>query len=673
MAVNTNGNNNGSSWEDDEKKPDNAKGDSNTQHAATTGLTKGGLGGLFGMTSMTSDNRNLPEVASTLEQIQETYKRAKNSTTAQLQLNIIPEVENMTPAISPVLPGLCFYREIGGVMYVMGALFSNKNLCISSEYIRVNNMGYGGMQQSVSAPLPPASYADHALMENLKSHYSKVGEKNGAKTVTIINLVVVDLEMLDHPEAGEIKDRPLAIAQFLTGAWEEAILVKIPQEMAVGGVELPSPFAIKAQPYGKDGHAEARVSAISGRVTTGKTLSPANMEVIASTINNLQNQQASSANSKEIARVTATVSLTAQSYQGYIAQLQQGGQRQQQEAMQRMMNIGGGIYPQGYRPLTPAITMEEAVAGEMMSYNQGLYPYIYGLYLLMATNNNYVFAEALRKHSVGARGNLSHLEVRIDEMLTQIGTIPNRIMLTDKTVSDTDLVNQWIRQNVSPHAVFQVNINPCGPHASIQNFLLRLAGKNRKDEIQTLVAVIDALSGKAFSAIIERNVKANTGWNPLLPVLHRTNVITVNGLADIGGKKLNTQELDEMMLGHLKGKGGTQAITQYLATQYGMTQEDFKARCQKLRIELNQSVFDGAVHINSFAQTHIWDPLFMSALGEALDGLGTLNVANNLGSFRTTSLVFAPGAGLATYAAVGSNAPNGMNMGGGYGMSQSFG
>lgn len=669
MSVNTGTN---SSWEGDNKAENNQPDESSTQ-TNTSGLVKGGLGGLFTMPSMTSDNRNLKEVADTLEQIQEIYKRAKNSTTAQLQLNIIPEVENMTPSISAVLPGLCFYREIGGTMYVMGALFSNRNLCISSEYIRVNNMGYGGVSQSVSAPLPPSSYADKTLADNLKAHYAKVGEQKGSKVVTLINLVVVDLEMLDHPEAGEIKDRAHMLAQYLTGQWEEAVLVKVPQELAVGGVELPSPFANKAQPYGKDGHAEARVSAISGRVTVGKTLSPANMEVIASTMNNINNQHAASANSKEIARVTATVGLNAQAFQAYIAQLQVSGGQAQQEALQRMMNLGGGIYPQGYRPLAPVITIDEAVAGEMMSYNQGLYPYFYALYLLMSTNNNFVFAEALRKHSVGARGNLANLEVRIDEMLAQIGQFPNRIILTEKTISDTDLVNQWIRQNVSPHATFQVNINPCGPHASIQNFLVRLASKNRKEEVQTMVAILNALSNNAFSAIIERNIKANSGWNPSMPVLHRTPVITVNGLAELGGKKLNTQEVDEMMLGHLKGKGGTQAIQQYLAVQYGMTQEDFKARCQKLRIELNQSIFDGAVHINSFSQTHIWDPKLMSAIGEAMDSIGTLNVANNLGSFRTNNLVYAPGAGLATYASVGSNNPNGGALGGGYGMQMSFG
>lgn len=663
-----------STWEDDSNKTGKEGAEEPSILTTTSGLAKGGLQGLFSLTSMTSDNRNLKEVADTTEQIIELYKRIKNSTTAELQLSIIPEVENMTSAISPVLPGVCFYREIGGTLYVMGALFSNKHLTISSEYIRMNSpMGFAGVAQSVSAPLTPASYADKQVVDNLRAHYERVGESKNIKSVTIINMVVVDLEMLEHPEAGDIKDRPHALAQYLTGAWEEALLVKVPQELAINSVKLPSPFSNKSSPYGKDGHAEARVSAISGRVTAGKTLSPANMEVIASTMNNINNPNAYSANSKEIARVTATVSLNAQSFQAYTSQLAASTGPQQQEAMRRMMNIGGGIYPQGYRPLAPVITIEEAQAGEMMSYNQGLAPYFFGLYLLMATNNNFVFAEALRKHSVGARGNLASLEVRIDEMLAQVGVVPNRIVLTDKTVGDTDLVNSWIRQNVSPHATFQVNINPCGPHASIQNFLVRLSGKNRKEEVQTLISLYDSLSNNAFSAILERNMKASTGWNPTMPVLHRTPTITANGLAGLGGKKLNTQEVDEMFLGSVKGKGGLASIQQYLANQYGMTNEDFKARCQKMRLELSQSIFDGDVHINSFTQTHIWDPQLMAVIGEAMDGIGTLNVANNLGSFRSNQLVFAPGGGLATYTSVGSNNPTGANLGAGYGMNQAFG
>lgn len=669
MSVNKN---TGSSWE--ERNPSDKPADDQSHLPSTSGLAKSGLSALFSLPSMTSDSRNLKIVADTTEQLTELYKRIQKSTTTELQLRIIPEIENMTPSISSVLPGICFYREIGGVMYVMGALFSNRDLTISSEYIRVLNPSQGNINQTISAPLTPANYANQSVGEALKTHYQRNGEGKGITAVTIINMVVVDLEMLEHPEAGDPKDRPHAMAQYLAAAWEEALLVKIPQEMASSNQPVPSPFAKKETPYGKDGTAEARVTAINGRVTVGRTLSPANMEVVVSTMNSINNQNQFGANSKEIARVTATVSLNAQAYSAYQQQMQASSMRGQQDALQRMMNMTTGIYPNNWRPLAPAITIEEASAGEMMDYNQGLHPFFFGLYTLMATNNNFVFMEALRKHSVGARGNLAALELRIDEMLQGMGSPQGRLILNDKNISDTDLVNNWIRQNVSPHATFQVNINPCGPHASIQNFLTRLAHpKNRKEEVQTLIAVIDAQTGGAFSTNVAANIQSKTGWNPSMAVLHRTPTITVNGLAEYGNKKLNTQELDEMMLCHIKGKGGIASIQQFLATQYGVTGEDPKARSQKLRIELSQSVFDGAVHINNFAQTHIWDPQFMAVFGQSMDAIGTLNVANNLGSFRSNNLVYAMGGGLATYASVGSSNPSGANIGANFSMQQAFG
>lgn len=676
MSLNTG---NTSAWATDaDKQPENQ----DRPFQATSGLTNTGLTGLWALTSMTSDGRNMKIVSDTVDQLLENYKRIKASTTGDLQRSIIPEVEHMTPAISSILPGISLFREIGGVLYVMGVLFSDKERTISSEYIRMNAVSLGsfnnGSTQSVSAPVPPANYIDDTLVENLRKHYLKVGEAKGIKNVSIINMVVQDMEMLNHDDAGELKDRPHLIANILAASWEEAVLVKIPQEAALNGQALPSPFKDPAKPYGKDGHAEARVSAISGRITSAKTLSAANMEVIASTMNNFSNNPNSfSANSKEIARVTGIVALNAQSFQAYTAQMAASGPAGQQEAIQRMMNIGGGIYPQGFRPLAPVITIEEASAGEMMGYNQGLAPFFYGLFLLMSTNNNFVFMEALRRHAVGSRGNLSNLEVRIEEMLTSIGgNFSGRTMLTDKSIADTDLVNAWIRQNVSPHATFQMNISLSGAHSPIHDFCQRLAGPTAKriNEVKTVMAIYDAMTNNAFSALVERNMKPGaTGWTPDKPILHRTPVITVNGLASHEGKKLNTQEVDEMMLGKLKGPKGGPSIQQYLATQYGAINEDPKARCQKLRLELGQSAFDGDLHINGFAQTHIWDPLFMAVVGEAMESVGTLNVANNLGSFRTSSIVYAPGAGLATLASVGSNGVNGTNVSLAYGMRQSWG
>lgn len=676
MSLNTD---NVSSWAGD-NSGNNGNNAQNNGGASTAGTVQGGLAQLFGLSSMTSDNRNLNEAQDTTKELIEIYENLKKTSISDLQRKTIPVVESLTNSISPTLPGVGLKARLGDTMYVMVALFATPHLTINSERININMpSGYGSQQ--VSIPLTPVQYANKELLERVRDHYTRVAESEGVKHVAVINVLIVDLEMLNHPEAGDPKDRPRSMAMFIASEWEESIMVKSVQEIQASGQKVPNPFQNPQQPYGKDNCAEARVNAISGRVTKGKTLTPANMEIIASTIsNNANSNNWNTMNSKEICRVQATVSLNAVSWDEFSRFIMSHRTPDQIAQLQSFLGssaMGGGAYPNGYRPLRPVITMDAVQPGEMLGYNGGLYPYFYALYLLMSSNNNFVWAEAIRKHNVGARGNLADLEVRIQHMLSQMPGGMNvrqpAQVLDDKKITDTDFVNNWIRMNVSPHATFQVNLLPAGPHASIHNFLMKLAQKQNADEVKTVVAIIDAMSGNKLSAIIERNLKSTQGWNPSKPVLLPTGMIAVNGLATYGDKKLNTQELDEMMISHIKGKNGLPAIESFLGTQYGVNpQEEFKQRCQKLRIELTSSIFDGAVHINGFAQPHIWAPDFMSALGEAMDGIGQLNVANNIGSFRNNNLVFAPGVGLATVAAAGSNNPNGAGLGMNYNLGQPF-
>lgn len=650
-------------WDNDEQQAENG---SLAGHQDITGLAA-----LFNTTSMTSDSRNMVEVGQVVELMKKHYKQLAGSTTPAAQLAILPDIDLMTTSISNVLPGLVMYKVINNAMWVMGVLFSNKDLTISSEPIRIQNFAGGGSQQ-ISIPLPPTGYADKFVIENLRQHFLRLAESQNIHNVAIINMTVVDMEMLNHPESGDPKDRPQRIATYLEGQWETSVFVKITQDIPEAGLDLPSPFKDPKQPYGKDGYAEARVIAIQDRINKAGYLSAANMEVVASTINNINNPASVQSNSKEIARVTATVQLSGITYQQHMANLAASRGLHQNDAIQAFLGMNGGLYPNGYRPMHPVITMETAQAGEMMNYNQGLMPYFYGLYLLMTTNADYVFTEALRKMSVGARGNLGALEGRIDSLLQGV-FMGQRPKLDDKTITDTDLVNTWIRQNVSAHATFRTNIVTNGPEAAVSNFLLNLSSNKRGKEVKTMIAVLNALSNGKFSEIIEANRQKGTGWTADKPALHRTQMIVVNGLAKLGNKELNTLEVDEMLLGHVKGKNGQQSVLNYLAIQYGMTQEDFKARCQKLRMELNQSIFDGNVHINTFAQSCVWDPLLMSAIAEALDPIGTLNVANTTASFRPNQLVFAPGVGLATMSSAGSSNINNLNAMGAFGGGMAFG
>lgn len=620
------------------------------ENAADKAAPAVGLAALFGQPSMSSNNRHLKEVNDVAASVKDFYAGMRNSTTASIQVSTIPEIENMTAVISPVLPGLCFYKEISGKMYIMGVLFSNDNMVAGSEFINVQNQ-YGN--QTISFMSTPADAANGQMIEKIKQHYQDNNSRKNLQGFEIINMVVVDLEMYKHSGIQGPEDRIQRISAFLTSEWEEAILVRTAKECTEAGARLPSPF-IGGKAYGPAGNAEARITAVTDQVGATGMLTPSNMEIRVNTITPNQ-QYSNNQNSKEVVRVRASVSLTGVSYLEHLQTAQQSG---------RIQQFVPGVYPQGYHPLRPVITLDSVQAGEQMMNNGGLYPFIYGLYILMCTNNNYAFAEALRRQSVGARGNLSSLEVRIQQLLAEgnINMPQNaRIILDDKKMGDIDLVNQWIRQNVAQHAVFQSNLVLRGSNSSVNNALVLLSGDpvTRQGMVKTFINVIDSISNGYMSKLIAEG----QGWTMSDPVLHRTSILGVNGLAKVGDKELNTLEIDEMMLHTLKGKNGAASIAEFLRTKFGdiNNPQDLKVRAQNLRVQVSESLFDNAVHINQFSTVGIWDPKFMSMLGKCFDQIGTLHVSGNHGSFRNNNLVFQQGAGLATYATVGANNPNGLS------------
>lgn len=670
----------------------NNNGQNNQQQQQSGVFNSGLLGSLFGMNSMVADNRNLKIVSEVYDVLGEKiFKDINTSTTDDRQRKIVPKVEQLTQTLSPQLPGLGFWAEIDGTMFVMAALFSNRDLNIGSESITVNNAH--GSQQRTSIPLTPAAQINERFINNLKEHYTQVAASKGINNLVLTNLVVQDMEMLNHPESGETKDWPFNIAQYLATQWEESLLVYAAKYIVQKGAAIPSPWLEPNHPYGKDNAAEARVQAVSGRVTRGKTLSPANMEVIVTTMNSQGNnggQTFGQSNTREIIRASAAVSLAGVPWTDHQQQLTM--QMQSQDHMANMRAFLGNSFQAGsvwqgtYRPLRPEITIDTVQAGEMLRNNGGIFPWFYGLYSLMTSNNQFVWAEALRKSHVGGRGSLVGLETRI-KMVAQdmpgfaqlINPKNNlRIPLDDKNINDTDFVTNWIRQNVSPHAIFRVNLIPNGPDSPIVNFLRELCGTNSFEATKTVVALIDSMTKFKFSEIVNENKARGTGWfpDPQKPILINTNTLVVNGMAtstlasrDHKERFINTQEVDEMFICNSKpgdSAASTAAIDSYLGTVYGNNpNENPKERSQKLRVEHGSSLFDGRNHINSFGSSAVFDPGFMAAMAAAMDSIGSLNAANNLGSFRVHRLASTPGIGLATLVGAGSN---GLNLG----MNQSY-
>lgn len=656
MAVQTNRNKNaaGASWD--------GKDGSAVEFSA--------LSELFHTPSMSSDNRQLPEVDEVIEILKKGYTAMAESTIQPAQRAIIPTVDKVSPVISSTLPGLVMHRIVGQSVWVMLVLFSNKDNAIATETVQV--LQPMGMPHKTSVLLTPTNYFTNELVDNLKKHFKQLLEVQGLKgDVEIINLMTEDLEMLNHSQAGELKERPQRISNYLKGEWETAVFCKLSAEYPKHKQQLPSPFKDPDAPYGKDGWAEARVSAIDNKVSKAGTLMPSNMELVISTTSNpnSNNNNQNQANSKGIVRALATVQLSAISYQMHMQNIaaisQAGGQA---DAIQAFLGINGGMYMNGYRPLHPVITLDHANAEEMMNYNNGLFPHYYALFALMCTNTDYIFTEPLRRANVGARGNLSSFEPRIEGLIAQIYT-GARPQMDDKTILDTEAVNKWIHQNISPNALFRSNVILGGLSSPVNKHLEVLSDPvlaNRQAAVQAMIAVLDAMSKGRFSQLVAENVKSGKGWKPGDVALHRTKMIAVNGLAkNPQGRELNTLEVDEMYLGTHKGKAGQQQSMNYLGVLYGTNNEEVRSRCQKLRIEMTTGLFDGHVHINNFGYSCVWDPHLMAVIGAALSEIGTLNVANTYSSMRPNNMAFMPMAGLQTVTSVGNS--NNMNILGGFG------
>ena len=663
MAVNEGSNNNNNhNWQGDEKAQPQANQKRNNAM---------GMGALFSQTSVTTDNRNIGDVQEVMLTLRKFYEGIQESTTADIQKRIIPTIENMTPTISPILPGLILHANIGDKLYVMGVLFSTPALTFTSHQIHVASNGGNTL---LSVPLTPTEYADSQVIEEIKNHYNQQSSMHGATEVNLIGMIVVDLEMYKHSEFADGVARVNAIKQFISTEWEESIFVRAAEEIAEAGGKVPTPFK-DGKAYGTGGAAEARVHAVSGRVNSAKQLSPSNMEIIASTVN--PNRGFNHNNAKEICRVNASVSLVPVSYQEHLWALQNSGQGVQQMNPSMMAQT---VYPHAYRPLRPVITLDQVVAGEQLNFNGGLYPFFYGLYLMMITNNNYVFAEALRRQSVGGRGNLSDLEIMIENVakLGGLGGVPTgAIRLDAKNMADVEVVTRWIHQNVAPHATFQTNLITRGVNSSVNNFLLHLASSNqarRSKAYTTLTAVLDTMTNGKYSEIIGRNQNSGKGWTLRDPVLHQSSIISVNGIGNDGNKRMNLQEFDDMALCHAKGKNGFQQIHDYKSVVNGLGREDdWKLRCNRMRALLSETVFDGDIHFNSFSQVGVFEPTWMAVLGEAMDSIGEIQVSNNMGTFNTSNLLFTPGAALTTFTSIGSNNPTGPVFGGSYAMNQPIG
>jgi len=606
---------------------------------------------LLGQSSLLGSQRIVPEVEETAKLIKERVQSLKDGTPGEKQKKILPEVNIITKPINSSLPGLILSLAIGPVVYIMPVLFSNRNLTNTLEEIQLDQ---GNSQRKMSMPFAPVTYGRPELINEIKNHYKQSMQARGVNDCVIINMRIIDLEQYNTEEVQNVGKSQMLRDEIMRN-WEQGLMVQIATIGAnTDNVKLPSPFNTPGnRPYGQHNSAIARVEPVRGQYVHEGQLSPANLSVRLQTATG-NGYTGNADQSREIVTAYATVGLMG-------VPLSQFRPDQGAMGMPYMPTMNGR--PQGYAPLQPLVIMNHSKPGEAMGDATGLSTYFMGLYGVMATNNNYLFTEGVRSRQVGSRGSLVDMEYRIKQMELGLTRDKNTEMKEAK-LADVDFTANWLRNNVGPKAVFASDLIEFGSEAAIANFLMNLTpgAKDYAKRSRTVVAIIDTMTDKNFSAIIKNNMETKTGWVPGKPILHMTNQLIPVGSALVQNKRISLGEVDEMFLSHLyQDQQGP--MNQYLENMYGSNpNQPEKVRRYNLWVSLNQ-IFSEGVNLFGFGRRCYWDPGFMAAFGQAMDSIGNLQVSGSMGQFTANVAVYAPGTGYVVTAGAGQAGGVIMNSG----------
>lgn len=656
---------NDNNWGADNAQNNNA-GNNNANNSPARGAVNSLLG-LLSETSMMGSQRSVPEINEVMKSLDDHLEALGKGTLTDVQRMILPQVTALTNAISSQLPGICLHIVVQGVVFVQPVFFSNKSLNNTLEDININ---VGQNQRMVSMPMPPLSYVRNEVIKNIREHYKSVGVNKGAREVIISNLLVIDLEQYRTEEANNT-GLTNTIRESIMRAWEEGMKIAVTKQAIMNGITtLPSPFASRGNAYGSQNSAVARVEPVIYNVRDGIP-SAANLSVRLQTSNNNGGYNNSQETAKELVTGFATVTLTGQP----LANFRPAANQQQFSYMPQ--NNGR---PAGYFPLIPVISYCYARPGEQMGDNSDLASFFLGLFAVLAANNNYLFTEALRGKTIGARGSLVNTETIITNV-ERGNQIPRQkeAKLTDQKLGDLDYVNNWIKQNIAPHSILAIDIAQFGPNAAVNNFVSGLlsSSKDYQQNVMTVVSTIDSMSKGALSTVISENRASGKGWTPSKPMLHQSGIILPIGTFEHEGRTHSLGEVDEIFLARMF-PGDTVMVNNWMSATHGdQNQTPVKAREYNIRSYLNQ-FFSAQVALNGFGTRYYWDPEFMRALVQALGTLGQLQATGTMGTFRGDMLNYGPNMNYITNAAAGSTggfvAPGGATVGNGsalvFGMGQ---
>lgn len=617
---------------------------------------------VLGMNSVMSGGRSLPLVNDIIKALNDFKEEKQKSSLSPAQQATIPqEVISMDSNLSPVLPGIILNRRIGSTLIIAPIMFSNREIAIQLEDIHTNGHAGQNVPSKVQIKLTPNKYMNVEVVRNIQESMKLRYQADGVTDVQLITSRVIDLENYQTPE-----NRELGLANLLMGVildeWERGIKTTLTKHMCTNGMEIKTPFIdnkgqIDKNAYGVNRSATARIEPVKttngGPITLDGIPSGANMVIQLQTApKDGQHQNFDAA--RGIVNTYSTVQLIGVPFAVWTAQAMT---RQAQMTTFNPMSLQADAYPNGYHPLQAVVVMNTSRAQAQMGNNSGIASFLMGLYANMTVNHNHLFTEPLRMAQIGARGNLSHIERRIDDMIA--GVMPKRddkTKITEARLKDIDFTSAWIRRNIAERASYAIDLVEFGNEAALHNFLLNIATNSSASTQNkvTVVKVIDAITDGEATRRIAENKASGKGWTPEKAILCPSAIILPVGTFKHNGNLHSLEEVDEMFLSRLCPTDTT-PMAQYLQAIYGDGGQTPEPVRRYRMTTLLASLINDDVNMTGTSRRHYVNPEFAEFLGLCMDKLGNLNASGTMGTFASNVAIYAPSVEFAVQAAAGAS------------------
>lgn len=591
---------------------DDIKSENNSNNSGNNNVNKSNatspLFALLSSQSLISSNNNMMEVNDAVKSIEETIKALNKNTASEAQKMALPKnVQNMTSDISPQLPGITLSTVIGARAYVMPVLFYKSGVTEVTESIYLQN-------ESVPRGIakPATSFMDMTVLEKVKTQYAYQDGKQMEKVI-ILAPMVLNLEPY-LKNSIKYEDMIIDIRTAILKEWATSLLNIAYLDLTVVGIDMPNPFK-DGKMFGKEDAAVARIEPVNKLTIDGRP-TPYNLAVKIATTNKNNTQNLNSSQSRSVCTSYLTVSLEAMS----------PSQFQQNRAQNPGRVVG---------PLVPVISTGTVVPGETLNNNNSMLTALLGLYGAIGANQPSYFAEALRGKDVGNRGNIGNFNFYLSQVLQ--GNFGTGQYITDKNITNAQVVNQWLNTYVAPNAVYVLDLATFSEDVANSDFWWNLLNKPSSSTYhRALVNLLDTLSNKEFSKLAAQNAQKGDRnrakeWAAGDAILRATNIMMPSGIAQgKDGKWFSLDEVDGMFLRQEQYYGNNEAaINEYQGLVNGSVGGDnLKVRQFNIFTRLN-ALFQGNVIIEGWKRRLIWENAFFNTFAQSMVTAGALSLSGS--------------------------------------------